>query len=166
MAVKLIANYSKRLGLPGYSSHQFSVSVETELNTTDDIAYEAERLYHNLQSNVDAQIQNPGFVAPHDYGMESSAQQANTPHPPNVTPITTEVGWKCSPKQRDLILKVITENGLDKNGIEDLAQERFGRGVRALDKLQASGLIEELFDMTGKSKGRAPRRNAYGKGQA
>jgi hypothetical protein len=30
-AVKLIANYSKRLGLPGYSSHQFSVSVETEL---------------------------------------------------------------------------------------------------------------------------------------
>ena len=24
MAIKLIANYSKRLGLPGYSSHQFS----------------------------------------------------------------------------------------------------------------------------------------------
>ena len=32
MAVKLIANYAKRLGLPGYSSHQFSVSVETELH--------------------------------------------------------------------------------------------------------------------------------------
>ena len=30
MALKLIANYSKRLGLPGYSSHQFSVCVETE----------------------------------------------------------------------------------------------------------------------------------------
>lgn len=30
MAIKLIANFSKRLGLPGYSSHQFSVSVETE----------------------------------------------------------------------------------------------------------------------------------------
>jgi len=27
----LIANYAKRLGLPGYSSHQFSVSVEAEL---------------------------------------------------------------------------------------------------------------------------------------
>ena len=26
MAIKLIANYSKRLGLPGYSSHQFEVS--------------------------------------------------------------------------------------------------------------------------------------------
>ena len=44
MAIKLIANYSKRLGLPGYSSHQYSVSVETEVNTTDDIAFEAERL--------------------------------------------------------------------------------------------------------------------------
>ena len=28
MAIKLIANYSKRLGLPGYSSHQFEVSVQ------------------------------------------------------------------------------------------------------------------------------------------
>lgn len=27
MAIKLIANYSKRLGLPGYSSHQFEVSI-------------------------------------------------------------------------------------------------------------------------------------------
>ena len=31
MAIKLISNYAKRLGLPGYSSHQFSVSIETEL---------------------------------------------------------------------------------------------------------------------------------------
>jgi hypothetical protein len=31
MAIKMIGNYAKRLGLPGYSSHQFSVSVETEL---------------------------------------------------------------------------------------------------------------------------------------
>ena len=35
MAIKLVANYSKRLGLPGYSSHQFSVSVETELRDLD-----------------------------------------------------------------------------------------------------------------------------------
>ena len=27
MAVKLIGTYAKKLGLPGYSSHQFSVSV-------------------------------------------------------------------------------------------------------------------------------------------
>ncbi|MCF7734034.1 MAG: hypothetical protein K9N23_20290 [Akkermansiaceae bacterium] len=53
MAIKLIANYSKRLGLPGYSSHQYSVSVETELVATADIPAESARLYRLLQSNVD-----------------------------------------------------------------------------------------------------------------
>ena len=52
MAIRLIANYSKRLGLPGYSSHQFSVSVETELVATDDVAAESQRLYDLLQTNV------------------------------------------------------------------------------------------------------------------
>ena len=37
MALKLIATYSKRLGLPGYSSHQFSVCVETEISNIDDV---------------------------------------------------------------------------------------------------------------------------------
>lgn len=164
MAVKLIANYSKRLGLPGYSSHQYSVSVETEVNTTDDIAHEAERLYNNLQSNVDAQILNTGFVPSADYGMESPASQGNTPHPNNVTPISSEPGWQCSPKQQELILKLIDENNLDKGQIEQQSRQRFGKGVKQLNKLEASGLIEELFEMTGNNRKRAPRRNAYGKG--
>ena len=92
MAVKLIANYSKRLGLPGYSSHQFSVSVETELNTTDDLAFEAERLYQSLQSNVDGQIQQTGFVPDHDYGMDTTPNQAtqhtNLRHPLHNSPRT------------------------------------------------------------------------------
>ena len=62
MAVRLIANYSKRLGLPGYSSHQFSVSVETELRDVQDVEGESQRLYQLLQQNVDAQIQDTGFV--------------------------------------------------------------------------------------------------------
>ena len=37
MAIKLIANYSKRLGLPGYSSHQFEVSIETEIGNTSEL---------------------------------------------------------------------------------------------------------------------------------
>ena len=44
MAIKFNATYSKKLGLPGLSSHQFSVSVETELVTTDDIPAESQRL--------------------------------------------------------------------------------------------------------------------------
>ena len=68
MAVRLIANYSKRLGLPGYSSHQFSVSVETELRDVQDVEGESQRLYQMLQHNVDAQIQDTGFVPEEGYG--------------------------------------------------------------------------------------------------
>jgi hypothetical protein len=61
MAVKLIANYAKRLGLPGYSSHQFSVSVETEFQNVTDIAGESTRLYESLQKAVDEQMKQTGF---------------------------------------------------------------------------------------------------------
>lgn len=62
MALKLIASYSKRLGLPGYSSHQFSVTVETELVGVNDVPAESERLYRQLQQSVDDQIRHSGFV--------------------------------------------------------------------------------------------------------
>ena len=61
--------------------------------------------------------------------------------------------WNCSDKQQNLIQKIVTENNLDKNEIEALAQERFGKGVKALNKLEASGLIEELLEKTGQNKG-------------
>ena len=41
------------------------------------------------------------------------------------------------------------ESKLDKNEVEKLAQDRFGKSVRALNKLEASGLIEELIERTG-----------------
>jgi hypothetical protein len=61
MAVKIIANYSKRLGLPGYSSHQFSVSVERELTSTDNVSTEASALYDTLQ-------RQPSLSRPDDLG--------------------------------------------------------------------------------------------------
>ncbi|GAA5119324.1 hypothetical protein JIN84_21835 [Luteolibacter yonseiensis] len=143
MAIKLIANYSKRLGLPGYSSHQFSVSVETELVTTDDVAGESERLYHLLQSHVDGQITRTGFVPPADYGMEQPVLNPTTRGTPR------EAAWKCSDKQRSLILSIIDEHKLDKNRIEALANQRFGKGVRLLNKVEASGLIDELLETHG-----------------
>lgn len=53
MALKLIANYSKRLGLPGYSSHQFAVTVETEISNINEVAAESACLYETLQNSVD-----------------------------------------------------------------------------------------------------------------
>jgi hypothetical protein len=158
MAIKLIANYSKRLGLPGYSSHQFSVSVETELVTTDNVAFEAERLYQRLQSTVDEQMLHTGFVPPATYGMDPPAEnhspQTNGNVPTNVTTVANwqrGPAWKCSDKQKDLILKLVEEHSLDKADIEALANERFGKGVRLLNKVEASGLIDELLDTYGGS---------------
>ena len=158
--IKLIANYSKRLGFPGYSSHQFSVSVETELVTTDDIPGESARLYQQLQSNVDTQIQTTGFVPPADYGHDTPA--ANGQPPANGNRPAADAGhwqqrgpaWKCSDKQRDLILKLVDEHQLDKSDVEALAVERFGKGVRILNKVEASGLIDELLDTHGNGNNR------------
>ena len=163
MAIKLIANYSKRLGLPGYSSHQFSVSVETELMTTDDIPGESERLYQLLQSNVDEQILTTGFVPPADYGMDAPTGNPAPPLrsvPQNVsTWRRSDPAWKCSDKQRDLILKIVEEHQLDKSDVETLATERFNKGVRLLNKVEASGLIDELLDTYGGKQRQQGNRN-------
>jgi hypothetical protein len=148
MAIKLIANYSKRLGLPGYSSHQFSVSVETELVTTDDVAAESERLYQRLQSTVDEQMLKTGFVPPGTYGMEDN-NGSDAPAPGTVTHIHDNGRWKCSDKQKDLILKLVDEHNLDKNEVDHLSRQRFGKGVKQLSKLEASGLIDELLETYG-----------------
>lgn len=167
--IKLIANYSKRLGLPGYSSHQFSVSVESELATTDDVAAESERLYQHLQATVDEQILHTGFVPPADYGMDppagsppsGSAQST----PANVTRVANwqrGPAWKCSDKQKDLILKLVEEHQLDKADIEALAIERFDKGVRLLNKVEASGLIDELLETYGSGQRQDPGKRGGG----
>ncbi len=158
MAIKLIANYSKRLGLPGYSSHQFSVSVETELTTADDIAAESTRLYQLLQSNVDEQMLKTGFVPPGTYGMEDN-NGSETPTPGTVTSIHDNGRWKCSEKQKDLILRLVNEHSLDKNEVDHLARQRFGKGVKQLNKMEASGLIDELLDTYGGNHNNGTRRN-------
>jgi hypothetical protein len=172
--IKLIANYSKRLGLPGYSSHQFSVSVETELVAIDDIPGESARLYQQLQSNVDTQIQTTGFVPPKNYGYDTPAvsngqppangNQADGNQAPaeNASHWQRGPAWKCSDKQRDLILKLVDEHQLDKNDVEALAVERFGKGVRILNKVEASGLIDELLSVHGNNGG---ANNRQGQGQ-
>ena len=132
--IKLNAAYSKKAGLPGYSSHSFSVSVETELQNLDNVRDESARLYDSLQEAVDQQIQKTGFVPPDGYGMEVDKNGA----------------WNCSQRQRELIEKIGKENNVDQNALDQLANEMFGAKVQALNKLQASGLIDALLDRYGK----------------
>jgi len=138
MAIVMETNYSKKLGLPGYSSHQYSVTVRTELADLSAVEAESKRLYGLLQTSVDREIQQTGYLPPgHEYPNGNGSAPGGEP------------AWNCSDKQRDLILKIVAEHQLDKNAVEQLAQDRFSKGVRQLNKLEASGLIDELLAQHG-----------------
>jgi hypothetical protein len=179
MALKLIANYSKRLGLPGYSSHQFAVTVETEISNISEVTAESTRLYQLLQQNVDEEIQRTGFVPDEGYGISEqgarngSSNRTNGNGQSNGHTNGNGEAWACSEKQQDLILKLVTEHQLDKGQVDDTSRDMFGVGVRELNKLQASGLIERILDEHGggRKTSRPPRSNgapkrAYANGGA
>ena len=159
MALKLIANYSKRLGLPGYSSHQFAVTVETEITNINEVAGESARLYETLQNSVDEQIQHTGFVPEEGYGItEQGGRNGHRNGSTNGHTNGNGEAWQCSDKQRDLILKLVGEHDLPKNQVDETAKTMFGVGVKELNKLQASGLIDRIIEDTGgKPANRRPR---------
>ena len=162
MALKLIANYSKRLGLPGYSSHQYSLCLEAEINNMDDVAGESARLYQQLQQSVDEEIQQTGFVPDDGYGKgkqpagNGDGRNAPTNGNGHSDGHTTGEAWACSEKQQDLILTLVDQHQLDKGQVDDTAHQMFDVGVKELNKLQASGLIDRLIEDNG---GRKPSRS-------
>lgn len=167
MAITLSANYSKKLGLPAYSSHSFSASVEIELTDLSQVENECRNLYELLQRSVDEEIQNVGFVPDQKYGT-NGASHSNGHSPAhgshaNIHPMPRRSGlpdrWNCTDGQKGLIQRIVNENNLDKSEVEALAQTLFGLGVRALDKMQASQLIEELLAKAGKPSGQNRWRN-------
>jgi hypothetical protein len=154
----LEANYSKKLGLPGYSSHQYSITLRAEITDVSQVSVKSQELHQLMQSCVDREIQCTGFlpgeVVPNRNG------NAHSGHQRQIRPVSDD-DWKCSPKQRELIIKITDEHKLDKTKVDQLAQDRFGKGVKSLNKLEASGLIEELLEQTGQSK---PRGQQFQKG--
>lgn len=151
--ITLEANYSKKIGLPGYSSHQYSVSLKTELADVTQVQTESARLYAVLQQSVDNNIQQVGFLPTANGNGHSNGHSNGNGH----TPMAETDRWNCSDKQKELILKIVAEHKLDKTKIEQLALDRFAKGVKAINKLEASGLIEELLVQTGQSKPRNAR---------
>jgi hypothetical protein len=128
--ITLECNYSKKVGLPQYSSHQFSITLKTEIADLGAVQAESARLYALLQQWVDASIQQVGFLPAAGKNAQNGSGNENGTGRQEV--------WACFSKQRDLILKIVEENNLDKNQVESLAQDRFGKSVRALNKLEAS----------------------------
>ena len=151
MAVLLQITYQKKLGLPNFSSHSCSVSVQVEVADLSHVAEENSRLYKLLQASVDEEIQKVGFMPDAtSYGMNNgNGHQEQRLQPQNDAGI--------SEKQLDLINRVIRENNISKTEVDNMAVSMFGGGVRTLNRMQGSQLIDELFE-------KYPRRNGNGNG--
>jgi hypothetical protein len=149
--ITLEANYSKKLGLPGYSSHQYSLTVRKEVSDISQVETESRQLFATLQSNVDRDIQNTGFLpgANNGNGNRNAGNGNGNGNNNGNGHRSSDERWNCSDKQRNLILKIVDESKLHKGEVEKLAQDRFGKSVKALNKLESSGLIEELIERTG-----------------
>jgi hypothetical protein len=175
MAIKLSANYSKKLGLPHYSSHSFSASVEIELADITQAEAEIQKLYQLLQHSVDQEIQNPGYI-PEGNGSNGSNGNHNPPQNGRTYPISGNRGpypngnngqrpqikpqgevWNCTEGQRGFILRILNENKLPMQEAEDLSRQLFGAGVKQLNKMQASQLIDDLLVRAGKPATRQTR---------
>ena len=175
MAIKLSANYSKKLGLPQYSSHSFAASVEVELTDITQVEAEIQKLYALLQQSVDQEIQHAGFVPeangrPQNNGNGQHQQQNGRTYQLNGNGRQHSNGqhqqakpvgdaWNCTDGQKGFILRIVNENpSITKQVAEDLSQMLFGIGVKQLNKLQASQLIEDLLVKAGKP---APRQTRW-----
>ena len=178
MAVIMQMTYQKKLGLPNFSSHSCSVSIQAEIADLTQVTGEAKRLYALVQDAVDREIQQVGWMpADPAYGLNGSSDNGHHANgngqngnghrangngngyqstngngnrrPHEGTPITE--------KQLDLINKVVRENDLDKNAVDQMAVDMFGVGVKALNRMQGSNFIDELFAQHGKSNGNSHR---------
>lgn len=160
MAVTLSANYSKKIGLPNYSSHSFMASVEVELSDLSQLESECQRLYQMLQQSVDREIQTVGYLPDNKHNGNHSTQARHTAsngqHRNNANghyhsnSNGSSERWQCTDGQRGYILRIISDNQLNKQDVDALAQQLFNSGVKQLNKMQASQLIDELLEQAGK----------------
>lgn len=80
MATILRIDYSKKLGLPNYSSHQCSVSLQVEISDPAQVQAESHRLYGLLQAAVDADLRQVGFLPDAtSYGMNGQRARCRCP---------------------------------------------------------------------------------------
>ena len=173
MAIKLSANYSKKLGLPQYSSHSFSASVEVELTDITQVEAEVQKLYQLLQHSVDQEIQHAGFIPgsndssngraqpqPNGNGRSYPVQQngrSSNGSNAHQQPRAAGDAWNCTDGQRGFILRIVSDKKIEKSEVEDLSQQLFGTGVKQLNKMQASQLIDDLLVKAGKPATRQTR---------
>lgn len=162
--IQIEASYSKKLGLPNFSSHAFMVSVRAEVRSLRQLQSESKRLYALLQSSVDDQVKAVGFLPTGNYGMITDAPKpANgSAAQPAIRVAESGDAWRCSDKQRAFIEKIAKREKFTPAELDDIAQHSCGAPARQLDKRRASKFIDELLKLSAplpyrkRSKSQAP----------
>ena len=148
MALTITATVSKKVGKPNYGSEGFTLTVQSEVTNLDQVKEESHRLYLLLSDSVSQELA----------GSSTDPAPKNAEWPTIIRNASPE--WKCSEKQRDLILKINNENEVDREDVESLSLEMFGNSdLKSLNKLQASGLIDEMLSRYGKKRPAGQRFN-------
>jgi hypothetical protein len=122
------------------------------------VAEENNRLYKLLQASVDEEIQKVGFMPDATkYGMVEGQTNGNGNGHQRQQQQPSDAG--ISEKQLDLINRIVRDNNANKAEIENMSVQMFGGGVRTLNRMQASNLIDELFE-------KYPRKGGNGNGNS
>ena len=115
------------------------------------------RLYESLQKAVDDQMQQTGFVPPDGYGMSGEQRNGTRGSQQNG-----DAG--ISEKQLDLVNRIVRENNINKTEVENLAVQMVGGRVRTLNRMQASNLIDDLFEKYPRHNGNGNSRGNFQRG--
>jgi hypothetical protein len=143
MALTITATVSKKVGKPNYGSEGFTLTVQSEVTNLDQVKEESHRLYLLLSDSVSQELA----------GSSTDTAPKNAEWPKIVRNASPD--WKCSEKQRDLILRVMEDNGVNQGDVESISLEMFGNSdLKSLNKLQASGIIDEMLNRWGKKSSR------------
>lgn len=152
MAIQIVASVGKKVGQPNYGSKSFNLSCTKEITDLGTLEAESVKLHALLERIVEGQIDK-------DHGEQSEI----TDHVAPVNRIRSNGAesndhndgqWNCSPKQASLITKLLKDHGLEDEA-ERLSQQLWQLPIPSLNKLQASGLIENLLAITKQAKPRS-----------
>ena len=144
MATILNVTYGKKLGLPNYSSHQCAINIQVEIASIDRVHKTAKRLYALAQGVVDRELKRVGFLPePGSYGVsEPRLNEPRTFKQPSAS------ASRRTAKQWKLIQEIANQGGVGQDELTNLAKERFDSTLECLSRLQASALINELYEIT------------------
>jgi hypothetical protein len=135
------------------------ISVRAEVSSLRRLETESARLYRVLQTSVDAEIKEAGFLPDATkYGLlvDGKAGQNGASKNGHRTSAGSVSGANASEKQGILIAKVAREQKFTDEDLDGIAQRLFKLPLEQLDRKQTSAFITELLVIAGPPRFRKP----------